>query len=102
MKTLVPEICFSGVDKNGILLYRIREDPKNLGEESKGKTKEGANDPKTNGDMLSHRQVHIPLSPTISSSEFCIKEKQSSAIYSRCIVHINSKICFVGQLCGSS
>lgn len=44
--------------RGGIEVVRIREDPANMGEESKGKTKEGANDPKTNGDMLSHRAMY--------------------------------------------
>ena len=35
------------------LMFRIREEA-DIGESSKGKTLEGANDPKTNGDMLSH------------------------------------------------
>ena len=34
-------------------MFRIREEA-DIGESSKGKTLEGANDPKTNGDMLSH------------------------------------------------
>ncbi|XP_023336698.1 inositol monophosphatase 3 isoform X2 [Eurytemora carolleeae] len=43
--------------KGGIEVVRVREEA-DIGESSKGKTKEGANDPKTNGDMFSHRAMY--------------------------------------------
>jgi len=46
--------------RGGVEVKRIREQS-NIGEKSKGKTKEGANDPVSDGDMLSHRQMYYGL-----------------------------------------
>jgi len=43
--------------KGGDKVVSVREQA-DIGEKSKGKTKEGANDPKTEGDMLSHRAMY--------------------------------------------
>jgi len=46
--------------RGGAEVKRIREQA-NIGEKSKGKTKEGANNPVTDGDMLSHRAMYHGL-----------------------------------------
>jgi len=43
--------------EGGKKVVSVREQA-DIGEQSKGKTKEGANDPKTEGDMLSHREMY--------------------------------------------
>jgi len=46
--------------RGGAEVKKIREQA-NIGEKSKGKTKEGANNPVTDGDMLSHRAMYHGL-----------------------------------------
>ena len=36
-----------------------------IGESSKGKTREGANDPRTDGDMLSHRAMYYGMTKAL-------------------------------------
>jgi len=52
MKQLLA-VAIDAAVRGGVEVVRIREEA-DIGESSKGKTREGANDPKTNGDMLSH------------------------------------------------
>merc|ERR1711936_280608 len=46
--------------RGGLEVKKIREQA-NIGEKSKGKTREGANNPVTDGDMLSHRAMYYGL-----------------------------------------
>ncbi|CAK9301683.1 unnamed protein product, partial [Gordionus sp. m RMFG-2023] len=46
-------ICIAASENGGSLIYKVRSD-NNLNKTSKGKTKEGANDPLTNGDIYSN------------------------------------------------
>jgi len=65
-------------------VVKIREQA-DIGESSKGKTKEGANDPKTDGDMLSHRAIYWGIKkafPQINviSEEHDVQEVDTSSI----------------------
>jgi len=50
-------VAIAAATEGGKEVVRIREQA-DIGESSKGKTKEGANDPKTDGDMLSHKAMY--------------------------------------------
>jgi len=52
--------AISAAENGGKEVVAVRKEA-DLGETSKGKTKEGANDPKTNGDMRSHIQMYYGI-----------------------------------------
>ena len=47
-----------------------------IGERSKGKTREGANDPVTEGDMASHRVMYFSLKEYFPNINFVSEEKE--------------------------
>lgn len=53
-------VAIAAAEKGGLEVVAVREEA-DLGETSKGKTKEGANDPKTNGDTRSHIQMYYGI-----------------------------------------
>jgi len=64
-KISIKEMLAASIDvakKGGYELKKIRElDNSEIGEKSKGKTAEGANNPVTDGDMISHRIMYYGL-----------------------------------------
>jgi len=53
-------VAIAAAEKGGDEVVAVRQEA-DLGETSKGKTLEGANDPKTNGDMRSHIQMYYGI-----------------------------------------
>ncbi|XP_066912023.1 inositol monophosphatase 3-like [Clytia hemisphaerica] len=62
--------------RGGVMVKRVKEG-KDLGEKSKGKTKEGVNDPVTQGDMLSHEQMYFSLLKMFPEVKIVSEEKSS-------------------------
>ncbi|TRY79927.1 hypothetical protein TCAL_07065 [Tigriopus californicus] len=54
-------VAIEAAHRGGVEVKRIREQVDDIGEKSKGKTKEGANNPVTDGDMLSHKAMYNSL-----------------------------------------
>lgn len=51
-------MAIEAAHRGGVEVKRIREQVDDIGEKSKGQTREGANNPVTDGDMLSHKAMY--------------------------------------------
>ncbi|XP_047486590.1 inositol monophosphatase 3-like isoform X2 [Penaeus chinensis] len=71
--------AIDAADRGGKIVYQIREEA-TLHEQSKGKTKEGANDPVTDGDIKSHMAMFYSIKNAFPGVEVISEEHSSSDI----------------------
>jgi len=67
--------CLEAVEAGGREVVRVRK-LHDIGEKSKGKTREGANDPVTEGDMASHRVMYFGLKEAFPSLNIISEERE--------------------------
>jgi len=68
------------VERGGREVVRVRGE-RDIGERSKGKTREGANDPVTEGDMASHRVMYYGLKRAFPEVEVVSEERTDNEQY---------------------
>ncbi|XP_063599866.1 inositol monophosphatase 3-like isoform X2 [Penaeus indicus] len=71
--------AIDAADRGGKIVYQIREEA-TLHEQSKGKTKEGANDPVTDGDLKSHMAMFYSIKNAFPGVEVISEEHSSSDV----------------------
>ena len=73
LKSLI-SACLDAVEMGGKEVVRVRG-LSDIGEKSKGQTREGANDPVTEGDMASHRVMYYSLKEYFPNINFVSEER---------------------------
>ena len=72
-------VAISVAEAGGREVVAVRNEA-DIGESSKGKTREGANDPKTDGDMRSHVQMYYGLKKTFPNIQIISEEHDEKEV----------------------
>jgi len=90
-------VAISVAENGGKEVVAVREEA-DIGESSKGKTREGANDPKTDGDMRSHVQMYYGLKKRFPNVQIISEEHDEKEVDLTKVHHASDKNAEVEEL----